>query len=283
MIRYLCILMAAIAMINARAITPGEVRWHDKSRDTVEIERLIAIGVPLKTPGARVSAIGRALIGRPYVGATLEGSPEMLTVNLDELDCTTFVESVATLARVAANQGGWPDYLMALEEIRYRGGRLDGYGSRLHYISEWAVNNGMRGVIKEVTNLAPRVNYIVRTIDFMTSHRSAYTALKDSVEFERIKGVEAGLRGHRFPYIKTGDLGLKEVKGWLRDGDIVAFVCGLNDLDVTHMGIIVDDGGELKVLHASSKMKEVTLEQLPVANFVKRGGYKGIRVFRLPE
>lgn len=281
--RYLCVLIVWLSVFAASAITPGQVRWTDQSRDTIEIERLIAIGIPIKEDGKRISTIGRSLLDRPYVASTLEGTPEMLTVNLDGLDCTTFVESVASLARVAGHRGGWLDYLVALEEIRYRGGQMNGYGSRLHYISEWAVNNTVRGIIKEVTNQAPRVNYIVRTIDYMTSHRDSYPALKDDTEFERIKNVEAGLRGHRFPYIKTGDLIQKDVKTWLQDGDIVAFVTGMNNLDVTHMGIIVNESGTLKIMHASSKKKQVVIDDLSVADFVKRGGYKGIRVFRIAD
>lgn len=279
--RYLCELLALTASMTACAITPAQVRWHNEANDTIEIERLISVGIPVADNGRRVATIGRQLIGRPYVAATLEGTPEMLTVNVDELDCTTFVETVATLARVASHRGGWLDFIRALEEIRYRGGNMDGYGSRLHYISEWSLDNGMRGVLKEYTREAPRVNWMVKTIDYMSSHRDSYPALKDDAEFERVKSVESGLHSHRFPYIKAGDLASKQTQAWLKDGDIVAFVTGMQGLDVTHMGIIIDEGGIKKVLHASSKKKEVVIDELPLTDFVKRGGYKGIRVFRI--
>lgn len=37
--------------------------------------------------------------GTPYVASTLEKEPEGLVVNLQELDCTTFAETVLALSR----------------------------------------------------------------------------------------------------------------------------------------------------------------------------------------
>lgn len=269
--------------ISAGAVSLAEVRWHDEANDTLKIEELIGLGAGQRTMNGRVAAIGRGMLGTPYVAHTLEGSPEMLTVNMAEVDCTTFVEVVAMLARTAAINGGWRDFLDALESIRYRGGHLDGYGSRLHYISEWSVDNGMRGVLKEVSREAPRAQSMVKTIDFMTTHRDSYEALADSAEFQRIKNIESGLRGHQFYYIKGGNLSAKEVDAWLKEGDLIGFVTTIGGLDVSHLGIIVEERGEKRVMHASSRQKEVVISDERLADFVKRGGYKGIRVFRVEE
>lgn len=278
-------LVAALLAVTSQAwgVSLAEVRWHDEATDTTKIENLIKVAVSEKDINTRVSKIARAMLETPYVGHTLEGSPEMLTVNMAEVDCTTFIEVVAALSRTATHRGGWRDFIDTLEKIRYRGGELNGYSSRLHYISEWSLDNGMRGTIKEVSRESPRSDYIVKTIDFMTRHRENYVALKDSAEFARIKNIEAGLRGHRFCYIKTRDLASKDVIAWIKDGDIVAFVSTLPDLDVTHLGLIVEENGKKKVLHASSKQKKVVISDEPLADFVKRGGYKGIRVFRVNE
>ncbi len=56
---------------------------------------------------------GRALRGVPYVAKTLEkNSQEQLVVNLRQLDCTTYVETVLALARSMAKgqpslSGSW--------------------------------------------------------------------------------------------------------------------------------------------------------------------------------
>jgi len=117
-------------------------------------------------------------------------------------------------------------------------------------------DNTYRGNLEDATKNMPKVFYVTRSIDFMSTHRDRYPALKDSAEFERIKNTEIGYRNHRFPYIKTNDLGNKTVKAALRDGDAIAFVSNLKDLDVTHMGFIVMVDGEPHVLHASSSPRQ---------------------------
>lgn len=73
-------------------------------------------------------------LGKPYVAHTLEvNDEEQLVVNLDEVDCTTFVEYVLAQSLAATRGGDMKDYLT---RIRYRDGRIDGYTSRLHYIAE---------------------------------------------------------------------------------------------------------------------------------------------------
>ena len=78
------------------------------------------------------------LLGTPYVAHTLEGDREYLSINVDQLDCTTFVETLAALTKAAkAKSPSWYAYASALESIRYHSGHIDGYASRLHYISAW--------------------------------------------------------------------------------------------------------------------------------------------------
>ena len=96
--------------------------------------------------------------------------------------------------------------------------------------------------------------------------------------------MENGFRNHRFAYIKTLNLNSREVKDALREGDILAFVSNLKDLDVTHLGIVVKEDGQLKVLHASSSEGRVMISERPLADFVKRNrNWIGVRVYRLKD
>lgn len=68
----------------------------------------------------------------------------------------------------------------------------------------------------------------------------------------------------------------------LRNGDIVALVTKLKNLDVTHMGIIIMQEGVPYLLHASSSHGKVELTSVPLADFMKKNlSLIGIRVFRL--
>lgn len=275
--------MSAMACVTVAASAQTPVRFHNEASDTTRITELLSSVVDIKNGGERVAAIGRRFMGTPYVAHTLEGETEQLTVNLDELDCTTFVETVMALAYTAGEgRTTWRDYVYNLQRLRYRGGTLDGYASRLHYICDWAIDNVHRGNFRDVTNNFPSYSYVVRTINFMSENRDKYPALSDSLQYERIKSIELGYNNHRFPYIKTGALNDKATRAAFRNGDVVALVSKLRNLDVTHMGIILVQDGVPYLLHASQSGGRVEVSQLPLAEYMKKNsGLMGIRVFRL--
>ncbi len=281
-------LLAAIIISFCAAAgraAPTPTRFHCEESDTTRINTILveSIASGFKTAGERTADIAMRFVGTPYVAHTLEGDTEMLTVNLDELDCTTFVETVMALSYTAGEgRSTWRDFLYNLQRLRYRGGEVNGYASRLHYISDWVIDNTHRGNFKEVTANFPAVAYQVRTIDFMSANRNKYPALADDNEYERIRSVEIGYRNHRFPYIKSSNLGKKTTMAALRNGDIVALVTKLKNLDVTHMGIIIMQEGVPYLLHASSSHGKVELTSVPLADFMKKNlSLIGIRVFRL--
>lgn len=264
------------------------VEWHNESSDTTTVVNLLekARVQKLTTPSARTAFFARQFLDKPYVAHTLEGATEVLRVNLDELDCTTIVDvSLALAYTLGENRAGWQDFIYNLERMRYRKGKIGGYASRLHYNSDWAVDNIHRGNLEDVTRSLPKCTYMVRSIDFMSAHRDNYPALADSATFEEIKRVEDGLRNHRFPYIKTIDAGSREVLDKLREGDVLGFVSNLKDLDITHMGILVKGADDkLHVLHASLSAGKVVISEKPLPEFLRRNRqWIGIRVYRLRE
>ena len=90
----------------------------------------------------------------PYVEHTLDlEGPEELVLNCDEMDCTTFVEYVLAEALCPMVNGDISESTFAqnVVNIRYRDGKINGYTSRLHYISDW-INNGVRnGFLEDIT------------------------------------------------------------------------------------------------------------------------------------
>lgn len=259
--------------------------FHDEGTDTTRINDMLVEVLASKptTPGDAIVMFAERFLGTPYVGGTLEGDPEALRINLDQLDCTTFAESMMALAiTVDEKRSSWRDFTFNLRNLRYRDGKINGYPSRLHYIADWAVDNIHRGNFKDVTPLFPRCSYEVKTIDFMSANASRYPALSDSANLAQIKRVEVPFRRHRFPFLKTRDLVMKDVKSAFRNGDVVAFTSKVDNLDVSHMGIITVRGGEPYVIHASSSAGKVVLSDVPLDQFVKKNrNFTGVRVFRL--
>lgn len=278
------LLLSSLAL---RAQAP--VRFGNESADTTVITEMLgrASGRTFTGPEARVAFFARMFEGVPYAGHTLEGSPEVLTVRVDSLDCTTFVETAMALAiTVGEGRSSWRDFVYNLRRIRYRGGEVDGYPSRLHYISDWAVDNKYRGNFSDVSSVFPRCTYIVRSIDFMSANRDRYPALADDSIYQCIRNTENAYRNHRFYYIKTTDLAAKDIKAALHNGDVVGLVSNLKNLDVTHMGIVVKESptAEPYLLHASYSGGKVEISTRPLDEFMKKNRqWLGLRVFRLAE
>lgn len=259
-----------------------DVRFLNEKNDTTKItEILIDIADLPFDNGKTMCQIAESLVGTPYAAHTLEGNPEQLTIGMDEFDCTTFIETVAALAMTKAeHRSSWRDFIYNLRSLRYRGGKVKGYGSRLHYFSDWVVDNFHRGNILEVTDRIAPATYQVKTLDFMSSNRDQYEALADSTNYAAIKNAEIGYRSHRYPFIKSINLSRAD----LRDGDIIAITTSIKNLDVTHMGILKIIDGVPHLIHASSKAGKVILDPLPLADYLKRQrSATGIRVVRLHQ
>ena len=268
----------------ARAATMAQMRFHCDS-DTVKINQLLMAGYEsgINEANALIEFYARKLLGTPYVAHTLEGDEEMLTINIHELDCLTFIETLYSLTRATLNQRySWRDFAANIENVRYRGGKMEDYSSRIHYISEWIIDNNMRGNLQEVTPDLPHAEFMVKNIDYMTTHPDQYRQLKnDSAMVEKIRRFE--LRNHRFPYLKRAWLDKKEVKAALRSGDFVSLVTKAPGLDVSHNGIIViDEKGDPYLLDASMSGGRVMLQSKPLYKFLEHSKNNiGIRVFRM--
>lgn len=276
-----------VCAFRLKAASIDRMRFHCAD-DTIKINSLLMDGLKSGTTDANelVCFYAHKLEGTPYVAHTLEGDCEKLTINIDELDCTTFVETLYALAKTTINgRYSWRDYANHLEDLRYRHGEMGDYSSRLHYISDWIIDNSNRGNIVDVTSEIGCVRYKIKTINYMSSHRDSYPSLANDSIFERIKGYEIGYRNHRFPYIKKDQLNSKDVRKIVKRGDFVGLVTRTEGLDISHLGIIeLDSKGNPVLLDASSRGKKVMLEPVDIrTQLSKNKDNEGVRFFRMKE
>src|SRR5437867_8727320 len=120
--------------------------------------------------GERIGAIGMALRQTPYVASTLElyEDREVCSVNLRGLDCWTFFESALAFARMLRRGGRTPEALLAEATfLRYRGGQLTDYASRLHYMSDWFFDNEHKRVVRLITRELPGAARFIKRVSFM--------------------------------------------------------------------------------------------------------------------
>ncbi len=275
--------------LASNSANPHDIRFHNEATDTTKINTILLDATKATegmSPEARVAYIGKEFLGTPYVSGTLEGGDtETLTINLDEMDCTTYVETVMALAyTIGEGRTSWRDFAYNLERLRYRSGEMKGYGSRLHYPSDWVVDNVHRGNFKEVTGILAGCEHQVKSLDFITRNRDKYPALADSIAYDQIRNTELGYRNHRYPYIKTSKLAIKDISSQLQEGDIILITTKTPGLDVQHMGIIVIEKGEPYLMHASSAAGSVVVDKRALKEYMRRNrSATGIRVLRLNE
>ena len=265
----------------------SKVRFHNMETDTARITKMLIDAEKINEPSERIVYIADQFVDLPYVASTLEnpGGEELLTVNLDELDCTTFVETVIALAMTAGeHRTSWRDFLVTLEKLRYRSGEMIGYPSRLHYFSDWVVDNVHRGNVTEITGDLPDHRDQTKSIDFMTRNAEKYPALADSSNLTELKNYERGYRNHRYYYLPWNKINDKHNRDKLRNGDIVAFITKTPGLDVTHQGLIIkDEKGVPYMLHASMSEGKVLLNKEPLLEQLRKGRIPGVRIVRMNE
>lgn len=238
--------------------------------------------------GDVVAAIGEQFVGTAYEPGTLElPGPERLVVNLEALDCVTFVENVLVLARlvrtappVSSSDTGQfrAAYRRELTRIRYRGGAMDGYASRLHYFSEWISDAEDKGLVQD---LSRRLGGVAdpSVIDFMSTHPAAYRQLADPAVLAQVTQVEARLSASPRFYVPAPDI--EANSAGVRAGDVIAATSTVAGLDVAHTGIAVWRDGELRLLHAPLADSHVQISEKSLSQRIRDiQGQDGIMVAR---
>jgi hypothetical protein len=236
----------------------------------------------IKKPiGELIVSVGEQFVGKPYEAHTLDGpGGERLVVDLHSFDCVTLIENAAALSRcIKENRLSFDRFRSELQLLRYRGGTIAGYASRLNYFTEWIADNERKGLVKDFTKELGGTPYR-KTIDFMTSHRAAYPALSEDSVYAAIRRVEDTLSGRPIYHIPRSRIARLQSK--IQTGDIIAITTDLPGLDVSHTGIAVRLGdGTLHYMHAPNVHGSVLISRETLEAHVRKfPSYTGIIVVR---
>lgn len=229
----------------------------------------------------------RKFLGRPYVAYTLEVlDEERLVINTRQLDCTTLVENVTALTLCAyRNLYTYRDYLNALVAMRYRNGIINRYPSRIHYFTDWILENTKAGIVTEIQSPNPPFTALQTIkVNYMSEHPQSYKALRVHPEYvTEISQMEQQLNGLQFRFIpKTDVKNTREMREAVHDGDIIAITCNKPGLDIAHLGFAVWKQDGLHLLNASQLHKKVVEEPMTLFEYLqKHPSHTGIRIIRI--
>jgi len=203
----------------------------------------------------------------PYVEQSLEHEPEALVVNLREFDCTTFVESCLGIAlTIRSGKHNFQQFTSELKNIRYRGGIIDGYPSRIHYFSDWIYQNTQRQYVDDVSREIGGIPFS-KEINFMSTHPASYRQLSsDSTFVEIIARQELEFSSRQMYYLPKDRL--PELESGLREGDIVGITTSIKGLDIIHVGVLIRKSGRMHLMHASSQFKKVMISADPLEDYL---------------
>lgn len=257
-----------ICLIVTMCITSSALKAADRitvtSKDITTFNRVMILK---QSHSANTCAdIGLFFQGTPYVAKTLDQTTdEHLVVNLHQFDCTTFVESVLALWLIPDN-ATFDDFCKMLQTIRYRNGAMNGYCSRLHYFSDWIIDNQQKGYIKDITQQLGGEEFICQR-NFMSTHSELYLQLKnDSSNLAEIAQHEKRVNANSFYYIPTNKIGI--IENVIPSGSIIAITTKIRGLDISHVGFAVKQNGKTYFLHAPSAGKQVTLTTLNLSEYI---------------
>ncbi|MDR0757061.1 MAG: DUF1460 domain-containing protein [Tannerella sp.] len=248
----------------------GQAGYADYTDEDLEIwNRCAAILANKRTlpTGDLIIETALCLADRPYVASTLEKEPERLIVNLRELDCTTFVETVVAMALAMKDTvPSFDTFCLYLQTLRYRNGVINDYTDRLHYFTDWIFENSRKGFVRDMTQALGGEPLSLK-LSFMSTHPDSYRQLKSQpgrIWTMREKEKEISLRDG---YAMIPSERIHDCAEGMKSGDIVCFVTNIEGLDVSHVGFVYRQDGVLRLVHASLAGRKVMIDERPLPVF----------------
>lgn len=241
----------------------------------LEKQKLAATGTNTAT---RTLVAAESFLGSPYVHGCLDCFvEEKLTVNLRQMDCWTFVEN--SLAIALSHDKNYSFYETQLQQLRYWGGTIDGFGSRIHYFTGWLLQAEKCGIIQDVTASMGGIPYKKR-IGYISARPAKYPKIQDKKNLHDLQAAEKRINAHAWYYIPKNNIARME--HLIQEGDIICLTSVKADLDIAHQGFAVKVNGRIYLMHASSLAGKVIIARQPLAQYVAaQRGQSGIIVARI--
>jgi hypothetical protein len=200
-----------------------------------ELDRIIRESSRIRDAGGRIEFLSGHFLDIGYSEASLTGSedtPEVFSINLEAVDCFTFIEYVEAMRL----SNSYPEFELKLKMVRYKSGEVS-FEGRNHFFTDWREFN-------------PNIYDATQEI----GGGSGMTVFKRLNEKEDGKYFLPGIRpvDREINYIPSDAIAESLIRR-LRTGDYAGIYSPSAGLDVSHAGIIIVSREGIDLRHASSQ------------------------------
>jgi hypothetical protein len=179
----------------------------------------------------RIDLISRQYLDIPYGVGTLVGSsevPEVLIVNLEAVDCFTYLDYVEAMRL----SGSFEGFIERLKHVRYRSGVV-AYETRKHFFSDWIGSNRIVEITEEIGGKSTK--RVLKKLNLRSDGSGLLPGLP--VTDRMIRLVPSTVA--------------PAVSSKLQTGDYIGMYTDTEGLDVSHVGLIARGEDGVKLRHAS--------------------------------
>jgi len=126
------------------------------------------------------------------------------------------------------------------------------FTSRLHYTTDWFVDNEEKGVVKILTPDLPGAEPFTQKVGIMSQHPEYYRQLASHPELlQDIKLAEDKINSRNLKFLPMDKL--EAAEPLLQTGDIVGVTTTESGIDIAHTGLCIkDEQGVVHFMDASS-------------------------------
>ena len=188
--------------------------------------------------GLRIDFISRHFLETPYQESTLKGdinTQEVFVINLEGVDCFTFLDYVESMRQSSS----FNEFKENLKKVRYQGGNVS-FKNRNHFFTDWIEFNS--DLIDDVTEQIGGKK-VIRVNKILNEQGDRTFFLLGIQPRERLI--------HYIPANTLDDL----IINALRTGDYIGIYSTEKGLDVSHVGIFIQERDKIYLRHASSLNK----------------------------
>ncbi len=206
-----------------------------------ELDKIIKEASCIEDVSERINILSRYFVGIEYGEYTLIGSeniPEVFVINLEKVDCFTFLDYVEAM-RLSRS---FTEFEINLKRVRYKDGVVS-FANRNHFFTDWLKNNA--DFIVEITNKIGGQNVAITKKNLNIKENG--TLFLPGIPYKE----------REISYIPSESFD-EAIFDKLVTGDYVGIYSTLHGLDVSHVGIVIKEDNNILIRHASSQ-KELHL------------------------